>query len=357
MRRMILAAAGAGLMVALAGGGWWLFAASGNGPAAPKGGPGGPVTVEARSVEIGPMAREITAVGSLMAGESVMIRPEIAGRVLAIAFEEGQHVAKGHPLFRLDDSTLAADLDQARANLVLSKSNADRASRLAAQGAGTVRTQEEADNKLRIDQAKVEQARAALAKTQIVAPFAGLVGLRAVSVGAYVAPGQNLVNLEAVDPIKVEFRVPELLLAHVRTGQAVEVAADSYAGRLFSGSVYAIDPAIEAAGRSLVVRARIPNPEHLLRPGQFVRLSLKVEGAAESISIPEEAVVPKGDTFMVFKVVDDKAVPAPIKLGHRLGGMVEVTEGLAAGDVVVTAGQMKLRPGAAVKVAGSKTEG
>ncbi|MGE5546477.1 MAG: efflux RND transporter periplasmic adaptor subunit [Solirubrobacterales bacterium] len=341
------------VVVAVVGAGaWWLYP-----PAQPASGTSGPaalpgaVTVEAAAVTVGPISREITAVGSLRSGESVIIRPEIAGRIKAIGFEEGQRVTKGQVLIRLDDATLAADLQQAQANLGLSKSNSERAVRLAVQGAGTERARDEAEAKLRVDHAKVEQARAQLEKTQVTAPFAGLVGLRSVSVGAYVQPGQDIVNLEAIDPIKVDFRVPEMFLPVVREGLSVAIAADAYPGRTFTGLVYAIDPAIDQNGRAILVRARIDNGDGILRPGQFVRLSLKVDESTNAVSVPEEALVPRGETVSVFKVVDGKAVLAQVKTGKRLKGMVEITDGLAAGDTVVTAGQMKLRPGVPVVLA------
>lgn len=308
------------------------------------------VAVEAAKVTVGSIAREITAVGSLRSDESVVIRPEIAGRIRAISFEEGTRVNKGQLLIKLDDTTLGADLAQAQANLALSRANADRAVRLATQGAGTERARDEAEAKLRVDQAKVEQSRAMLEKTQIHAPFAGIVGLRTVSVGAYVQPGQDIVNLEAIDPIKVDFRVPEVFLPAVREGLTVIVTADAYPGRQFKGAVYAVDPALDPQGRALLVRARIANADSALRPGQFVRLALKVDEVQNAITIPEEAIVPRGEQQTVYRVVEGKAQTTPVKTGKRAKGMVEVVEGLSAGDMVVTAGQMKLRPGAAVNV-------
>ncbi|AVM73580.1 efflux RND transporter periplasmic adaptor subunit [Magnetospirillum gryphiswaldense] len=335
--------------VAAAAGGWWYFGKNAAPPPA-AGGAMGPVAVEVAKVTVGPMAREITSVGSLRSDEAVVIRPEIAGRVKAIGFEEGSRVTKGQVLLRLDDSSLSADLVQAQANLALSRANSDRAVRLAGQGAGTERARDEAEAKLRVDQAKVEQARAQLDKTVLVAPFAGTVGLRTVSVGAYVQPGQDIVNLEATDPIKVDFRVPEIFSAVMRTGIELSMTTDSHPGRQFTGTVYAIDPAVDQNGRAIVVRARVANGDSALRPGQFVRLVLKVDEVVDALTIPEEALVPRGQQIIVFRIVDGKAQPGPVKTGRRARGLVEVTEGLKADDTVVTAGQMKLRPGVPVAV-------
>lgn len=340
------------VLLAAAAGGWWAFAPGGSKAPAPvaAGGPQSAASVEAVKVTTGPMAREITAVGTLRSDESVMIRPEIAGRIRSFNFDEGQRVAKGQTLVRLDDSSLAADFQQAQANLALSRANADRAVSLAARGAGTERARDEAEATLKVNQARIEQARAQLDKTHIIAPFAGIVGLRSVSVGAYVQPGQDIVNLEAIDLMKVDFRVPEVFLPVVRPGLSIALTADAYGGREFKGIVYAMDPAVDVNGRAVLVRARVENLDGLLRPGQFVRLVLKVDETLNAVSIPEESLVPRGDKVLVYRVIDGKAQPTPVKTGKRQKGMVEITEGLSEGDVVVTAGHMKLKPGAPVTI-------
>lgn len=343
MRRVIVLVLAAS---AVAGFGWYFAGPDSQGAKqqAQQGGAPGGVTVEAVPVTIGTIAREITAVGTLRSAETVIIRPEIAGRINSVGFDEGTSIAKGEVLVKLDDSILAADLEEARANLALSKANAERATSLASRGAGTQRARDEAEAKLRVDQARIEQARARLDKTVITAPFAGIVGLRSISPGAYVQPGQDIVNLEAIDPISVDFRIPEIFLAHLREGLKVAVTADSHPGREFPGMVTAIDPAVDAMGRAALVRARLDNSDKALRPGQFVRLVLTVSESVDAITVPEEAIVPRGQQMTVIRIVDGKAQPVPVTTGARRDGMVEITQGLAPGDVVVTAGQMKLRP-------------
>lgn len=355
-----------GVFILLAGsvGVWQIkdqfFASSGgeSGGESSRGGagasPGGgrPVVVEAEPVTIGPIAREVTAVGTLVSNESVVLRPEISGRIAKLSFEEGQRVSKGQVLVTLDDSALAADLEQARANLALAQANNGRAAKLFSQGAGTGRAKDEATASLRVSIAKTELARAVLDKTVLVAPFDGIAGLRNVSAGAYLSAGQDIVNLESIDPIKVEFRVPELYLAVVKTGQPISITADAFAGQTFAGTVYAINPAIDERGRAIVIRARVPNPDLLLKPGLFVRLSLIVDETAKAVQVPEQALVPRGEALSVFKIIDGKAVPAKVTAGKRRKGMVEITQGLEEGDVIVTAGQIKLRPGMAVSVPG-----
>lgn len=321
---------------------------------APGGAPGGQmpaVTVEAAKVTVGPIARRIDAVGSLRSNESVTLRPEIPGRIAQILFEEGQPVKKGQALVKLDDATVAALLEQARANLALSEANNARAAQLYARGAGTERARDEALATLRVQRAAIEVAKAALEKTSIVAPFDGIAGLRAVSVGAYVQAGQDLANLESVNPMKVDFRVPEQYLAAVKVGQPLTIAVDAFPGRDFAGTVYAIDPRLDEGGRAVVIRASVPNADGHLRPGLFARVSLTLQEVANAITVPEDAIVPRGDKPFVYKVVGDGFEAVPVRLGIRRGGTVEILQGVAADDMVITAGHMKLRPGAKVKVA------
>lgn len=355
------------LVLALAGAGWaaWhkreslpLVAAvlGGKAPVAPaqQQGPGNfPVPVEAARVSVGPITREIAAVGSLRSNESIIIRPEIAGRISEILFQEGQKVARGQVLVRLDDSTFRAQLEQARANLALSEANSDRARKLYSQGAGTERARDEAEARLRVDRAAIELTRAQMEKTVLFAPFDGIVGLRKVSVGAYVAAGQDIANLENIDPVKVDFRVPEVFLAAVRVGQPLSITADAFPGRSFEGTVYAIDPLIDEAGRSIVIRATVPNPRLVLRPGLFVRVALIIAEVQNAVMVPEDAIVPRGQDAVVYRVVGDTFEPVTVKLGIRRGGKVEVTQGLGPEDTVITAGHMKLRPGAKIGVVGA----
>jgi membrane fusion protein (multidrug efflux system) len=339
----------------LAGGGYglWRFQQQNGGPPAsanrPAGPPGG-IPVEAVPVSVRALADEITAIGSLRSNESVMIRPEIAGRVAALPFAEGQAVKKGAVIVQLDDGVPRAELASAEANAVLARANAARQEELFARGAGSGRARDEAVAQLRTTAAAVDLMRARLEKYRIEAPFDGVVGLRRVSPGDYVRDGADIVNLESLDPLKVDFRVPETLLASVRVGQTLEVRLDSFPDRLFPGQVYAIDPAVDPGGRSVAIRAMLPNPEGQLRPGLFARVSLTLTAWPQAVMVPETAIVTFGGRTLVMKVVDGKAQPQPVSTGIRQGTMVQVTQGLAPGDVVVTAGHMKLQPGTPVAV-------
>jgi membrane fusion protein (multidrug efflux system) len=307
-----------------------------------------PVTVEMAVVEIGTIEDGIGAVGSLIANEAIVLRPEIPGRVQRILFQEGEKVAEGAPLVELDPSTYKAELDQAQADLGLAKANYDRATTLFAQKTGTARAVDEASAALNATRARMALAQAQLAKTTIHAPFAGHVGLRRFSVGDVLSPGQELANLVALDPIKVDFRVPETRLPAIAPGQTLDLTVDALPGRSFRGTVYAIDPLVEAQGRAILLRARVPNPDGALRPGLFARVNLIVTTRQGAILVPEQAIVPVGDRQTVFKVVDGKASAIDVKLGIRRNGKAEVVEGLKPGDQIVTAGQLKLRDGAPV---------
>lgn len=342
------------IALAAAAGGAYLYVTASGPASAPSGAPGGgggfAVPVEAQPVKVATLVRSIPAVGTLRSAESLMVRPEIAGRIADIRFNEGQSVTEGQVLVTLDDSIARAELAEARANLILSRSAYERAARLLKEKVGTVKARDEALAKLRADEARVAVAEARLAKTVIRAPFKGIVGLRRVSPGDYVNVGQDIVNLEQIDRLKVDFRVPELELSRIATGQAVTVTVDALPGRTFSGEVYAIDPAIDPKGRSIAIRARIDNPALALRPGGFARISLETGRFPDAILVPEEAIVPRGNERFVFRVIDGKASLARIALGERRPGEVHVVSGLAAGDVVVTAGQIKLQDGTPVKV-------
>lgn len=344
-----------------AGGGYWLGTHRGVAPAtldrqaAPAKGPSASnapqaVSVEAVKVAVEPMPQTITAVGSLRSDESVTLRPESAGRISAIAFQEGQHVQKGAPLVRLDPAIPEAEVEQAKANYTLAKAKFDRAVDLAHRNYISGQAKDEAENNLRVAEAALRLAQAKLAKTEIRAPFSGIIGLRSVSVGDYVKEGADLVNLESIDPLKVDFRVPETYLRQVRPGQPVTVTLDAIPGKSYDGSVLALNPLVDAAGRAIVIRAQVRNHDTTLRPGMFARVRLITREQADAMVVPEQALVPQGSEQYVFKVVDNKAARVKVETGQRRDAKVQIVSGLQSDDVVVIAGQLKLRDGVPVTV-------
>jgi len=335
-----------------------LSACGNDDPAAAAGAGGGPpggmqLPVEAVTLQPQALSAGLRTVGSLRADESVVVRPEVAGRISRIHFTEGGRVQAGQALFTLDGSLAQADLNEASANLENSRRAAARAGELVDQQLIARADFDSARAALGVDQARVASARTALSKMTLRAPFSGQIGLREVSVGDYVSVGQDLVTLVRLDPIEVDFSVPESAIGDLRNGQSVTVTVDAFPGETFGGEVVAIDPVIDPNSRSARLRAQIPNPDARLRPGQFAKLQLDTgSDRADALLVPEQALMQEGETRFVYTVVDGKAHKAVIRTGARVPGMVQVLDGLKPGDVVVTAGQGKpmMHEGAALKV-------
>ena len=317
--------------------------AGGAGAAAAGGPPGGmpPLPVEATTVRMEPLVTGLQTVGSLRADESVVVRPEIAGRIDRIHFAEGQRVAAGQPLFTLDGSLARAALNEASANLENSRRAATRAGQLSKEKLIAQSDYDRAQATLGVDQARVASARTTLDKMTLRAPFSGQVGLRNVSVGEYVDAGKELVTLVRLDPIEVDFSVPESALPQLHAGQKIAVTVDAFPGDRFGGDVVAIDPVIDPVSRSVRLRAQVANPDGRLRPGQFARLVLRADGDATALLVPEQALMQDADSRYVWTIVDGKAKKAVVKTGTRVPGKVQVLAGLKPGDVVITAGQTK----------------
>ncbi len=301
--------------------------------------------VETVQVRSEPLVREITATGTTLANESVVLATEIAGRVSAISLAEGQTVAAGDVLLKLDPSILLAQRDRAEASFNLSASNIKRAEQLLQEEAISERERDEAYAQWRLDQANLRLAEAQLAKTVIQAPFSGLLGLRRVSIGEYLQPGETIATLDDIDPIKVDFRIPEVFAHQLRVGQKIRMQVDAVPDQTFVGEVYAIDPQVDVNGRSILLRAKVAQDKGPLRPGMFARVALVLEERPEALMIPEEAIIPGADRQQVFKVVDGKVVAAIVETGLRTKGKIEITSGLVPGDTIITAGQIKVRPG------------
>jgi membrane fusion protein (multidrug efflux system) len=325
--------------------------------AAAKGAPPArPVPVEVAAVEVGPVAEEVEALGNLMPDESVAIAPEIAGRLTELGFREGDRVKKGQVLVVLDTAILAQELKQAKVELGLARETFERATALVQRGAGTRVAEEQAQAQLAAAEVRASTAQARLEKATITAPTSGVVGLRGVSIGSYLTPGQTVVTLTNIDPIKVDFRVPELLLQRLAVGQAIRVRVDAFPNRIFDGTVYAIDPVVDVNGRAIKLRARIPNADLTLKPGLFARVAIVTETRSDAVIVPESAVVPDGDAKAVYVVQGDKAKLTQVKLGKRLPGRVEIAEGLKPGQRIVTTGQIRLRDGATIETGRSQAK-
>jgi membrane fusion protein (multidrug efflux system) len=326
--------------------------AAGGGP--PRaGGPGGPAAVEVAKAEAAKVQDDAQAVGSLRSRQSVMLRPEVSGRIARIGFADGQRVRKGQLLLQLDDTLQRAEQKQAEAQLAIAQANYNRNRELVAQNFVAQRALDESSANLQVAQAQVQLARARVARMRVLAPFDATAGIKNVSVGDYVKDGADIVNLEDISAVYSDFRLPERYLGRLQRGQRVDVTADALPGRSYSAVIDAIDPQVDANGRSVLVRSRIDNVKLELRPGMFVRSRAVFSERADAVLVPEEALVPQGNKQFVIRVVNGKAGAdgkpeqtsqrVEVKTGLRRAGKVEIVEGIAANDVVVTAGQQRVQ--------------
>ncbi|WP_447980421.1 efflux RND transporter periplasmic adaptor subunit [Candidatus Nitrospira bockiana] len=310
------------------------------------------IRVDVAEVVPGSVTEAVKAVGTLQAKEAVTIRPEIAGRVTQVLFESGRRVSKGAVLFMLDDAELRAQAAQTEARLEEARIGYERMRQLGQEGNQFV-SQEQIDQAAsKLKSAKAEHAlnTTRLEKTKILAPFSGHLGIRRVSPGEYVEPGQDLVTLEDLDTLHIDFKVPQTFLSRLSVGQEVRLFTDAYADEEFSGTISALSPRIDEANRAVPVQARVRNPSGKLRPGLFANVTVLLDRNDHALLIPEESVIPQGARTYVYRVVNQTARLTEVELGARERGLVQVLDGLQAGDVVVRTGQHKLQEGMRVRI-------
>lgn len=329
-------------------------AARPGGPGGPPGG-GGKPAVEVTQVEQTRLVDEAQAVGSLRSRQSIVVRPEVSGRITQVNFRDGQRVSRGQLLVQLDDQLAQAQIKQAEAELSIARANFNRNKELVEQNFISRRTVDESAANLEVAQAKLALAQATSARLKILAPFDGTVGIRSINLGDYLKDGADVVNLEDMDAIYVDYRLPERFQAQIKTGQRAQLEIDSLPGRKFSAMVMAIDPLIDANGRSVGVRACIDNRRMQLRPGMFARVGTVFSQKEKALVVPEEAIVPQAGRQFVIRLIDGPegktSQRVEVKLGTRTPGKVEVVQGLEAGETVVVAGQQRLqRDGTVVRV-------
>lgn len=327
----------------------------GDAKAAGKGPP--PAPVEVVTLKPSRVQEDLGAVGTLRANQSVMLRTEVTGRVETIGFRDGQAVKRGQLLIGLDASFNEAEVAQAKAELALAQSSLKRTEDLAAKNFVSSSAQDQAESNVAVLQARLQLAQARLSKMRVLAPFDGVVGIRAVNVGDVLRDGTDIVNIEDIRTLKVDFRVPERFFTQMKVGLPVEVAADALPGTTYRGSIEAINPRIDANGRSLELRASLGNSDGRLRPGMFARVRVVVGDRPEAFMVPEEAIVPQGDRFFVFRVADGRAQRVPVRLGVRRDGQVELLDNVQAGDRIIVAGMRVQRDGQPVRVLGDAPRG
>ncbi|NNU43236.1 efflux RND transporter periplasmic adaptor subunit [Ramlibacter montanisoli] len=353
-------------IVAASGAAWWYqhkpqqtasekaaaarpLAPTGGGSAPAAAGPARAPQVEVARVESLRITDDAQAVGSLRSRQSVMLRPEVSGRVVQINFRDAERVRRGQLLVQLDDQLPLAQVKQAEAEVSIARANHKRNQELVEEKFIAQRAVDESAANLQVAEAKLSLARATLARLKIVAPFDGVAGIRNISVGDYLKDGADIVNIEDLDAMFVDFRLPERYQTKILPGQTALIDVDALPGRRFSALVLAVDPLVDANGRSVGVRGCIDNRRLDLRPGMFARVT-PVFGVREGAKvIPEEAIVPQGGRQFVYKLVDGPdqdtriAQRVEVRVGTRQPGKVEILEGLVHGDVVVTAGQQRIQ--------------
>ena len=263
-------------------------------PGAPgAGGPARPIGVEVAKVEKAMLVDETQSVGSLKSNQGVVLRPEVGGRVSQVLFKDGQRVKKGQLLVQFDDQLPAAQVMQATAELSIAQANHKRNQELVAQNFISKRSLDESDAALQVAQAKLSLAQATLQRLKVVAPFDGVAGLRQINVGDYLKDGADMVNIEDIEAVLLDFRLAERFQAKVKPGQKAQVTLDALPGRKFTAVIQAVDPLIDANGRSVGVRGCIDNRQMQLRPGMFARVNAVFGERADALIIPKKPSCPK----------------------------------------------------------------
>jgi len=317
------------------------------------------VSVSAAPVGTAAWQQQIHAVANLVAVAGVHLTPQLPGQITGIYFHSGEYVRKGQRLVQIDDSNQRAQLASDQASAELARINYQRATGLYRAHATSRAALDTARAGYANARASVANDRATLAKLALSAPFSGWMGVRAVSLGQYLTPGTEIAALNAWDPLRAEFTVPQSELSLIHTGQSVVLGVNTFPGKAFAGRVIALSSEVDPSTRNITVDATIPNPGHLLRPGMFGEAALLVGAAKKVLVVPAVAITYNtfGDYVYVVRREQPKggkplqvAIATTVTTGETRDGMTEIVSGLKAGDTVVTAGQIKLRSGMPVTI-------
>ncbi|WP_396586543.1 efflux RND transporter periplasmic adaptor subunit [Bermanella sp. R86510] len=301
----------------------------------------------AEVIKVEPQAIEtkLEAIGTLKANRGIVLSPEVSGRITRIGFESGALVDKGQALFELEHSAERASVAEAKARVQLSEIEFKRSQTLLKQNAASQTDLDKAEANLAINRAQADSAQARFNKFIIRAPFSGIASIHDYSLGEYVNAGESLIRLVDINTLNLDFSVPETSLSLVALGQTLEISLPAFPGQSFKGEVTAISPTITENARSLKVRARIDNEKGLLKPGLFANVFLLTSTEDNALLVPEQALIPEGDKYFVMTVENGTVNQVPVTLGTRKHALIQILSGISAGDVVITAGQLKLRPG------------
>jgi membrane fusion protein (multidrug efflux system) len=291
----------------------------------------------------------IAGTGQIEALQSIELRPDVEGRIVDILFREGSRVARGTPLFKVDDAELRAQVARAEAERDLALQALTRTRQLIESQGATQSDLERAEAQYRSTQASLEILQLRLARTTVTAPFSGLVGARLVSLGDYVNSQTRLVSLQTSDPQRATMTVPERYAERLRLGQRITFAVAALRGRSFTGIVDFVDPTVRVPGRTILVKARVPNPRGELSAGMFVEGRLVAAVRDNAVVVPEDAILPVQGAAYVYVVAEGRANRRAVETGVRTPGFVEITRGVEAGEQVVVGGLERLTEGMAVR--------
>jgi len=317
-------------------------------PAAAGGAAMPPMPVDVDTARRRSVTSEVRATGRVEALNAVELKPDESGRVVQLLFREGQPVDSGAPLVRIDAALLRAQEERATADRDLARQQLERVRRLRAENAAAPADLERVEAAARAADAALHVLQLQVERTTVRAPFSGVVGQRFVSVGDYVTSSSRLLALQTMDPQRAVVEVPERYAAELHLGQAIAFTVAAHADRVFHAQVEFIDPVVQPESRTIIVKARAPNPGHLLRAGMFIEAQLATATRSGAVVVPEDAVQPLRTTNIAWAVVDGKASRRQVQLGVRTAGTVEVLSGVKAGELVVVGGLERMNEGMAV---------
>ena len=333
----------------------WLLINGCNGKTKEKTDKGGTRAITVNAVVIQPRTLEnnILATGNVIANEEVELRSEIPGRIVSINFGEGSRVNKGDLLLKIDDRELQAQLKKLQVDEKQARDDLYRKEKLLELKAVSQEEYDKSFNILGITQAQVELIRTQISKTEIYAPFSGQIGLRQVSPGGFVSSATLVARLQQIDPVKIDFAIPEKYRGKVQKGTLIKFSVEGHDSS-FAGHIYAIEPKIDPLTRNVSLRAICSNPKGMLIPGAFAKVDIVLDKINDALVIPSEAIIPVMNGEKIYVCRDGKARSQIVQTGIRTEREVQVTDGIKPGDTVITTGILQLREDAAVKIRLSK---
>ena len=292
---------------------------------------------------------KIFATGTIFSSEVVDLKPEVAGKIVQLNIREGQPVTKGQLLIKLNDTDLQAQLKKFKAQLKLTEQSEERLKKLLAVKGISQDEYDAITNQINNIKADIEFTQAQIAKTELLAPISGVMGLRSVSLGSYISSSSNIATIQQLNPVKIDFTIPEKYANTVRIGDAIAFSTEGSNDK-YTGKVYATENQIDPIARTLKIRATASNPGNKLRAGAFVKVDFSLKEINNALMVPTEAIIPvlKGQQVMVSK--NGKATPMNVEVGVRTDTKIQVTSGIQVGDTVITSGLMGIKPDMRVKI-------